>query len=127
MCVRVADDLDLYRLLAEKPRTAQELAQLSGAQEELILRLMRVLVATGFAAQAGHHRYDALPATRNMTLSSVRAGVRLKYFQPFTYFCLSRSSFLLTDHQRTVSKKIPKSALRRLPILRRMGTVSRNP
>ena len=81
MCIRVADDLNLFYLLADKPRTAEELAQLSGAQEELVLRIMRVLVATGFAAQAGHHRYDATPTTKNMTLPSVRAGVRLKYSQ----------------------------------------------
>lgn len=100
MCIRIADDLDLFRLLAEKPRTAQELAQFSGAQYELVLRVMRVLVATGFAAQAGHHRYDATLATRNMTLPSVRAGVRLKYFQPFTSFSviLSLSLRQLTNN-----------------------------
>lgn len=78
MCVRVADDLGLFDLITTKPRTAHELAVLTGADEYLIVRLMRMMVATGFAAQEGHRAYSATPVSKQMTIPSVRAGVRLK-------------------------------------------------
>lgn len=77
MCVRVADDLKLFDLLAEEsPQTAQQLAETSNAEELLVIRIMRVLVGMGMAAQVDKTSYAATPATRQMTLPSVRAGIR---------------------------------------------------
>lgn len=49
LCVRIADDLDLFRLLCEKPRSVRELVDVTGAQDGLLVRVLRMLSAIGFA------------------------------------------------------------------------------
>lgn len=79
MAVRVADDLKLYDILVEHgSRTAQEMADITGAELLLIVRIMRVLVGIGLAGQSNKTTYFPTPGTRQMTLPSVRAGVKFK-------------------------------------------------
>ena len=64
-------------MLAEKsPRAAGELATATGAEHLFIVRIMRALVGMGFAAQVGKEAYAETQASHQMTLPSVRAGIR---------------------------------------------------
>lgn len=78
MCVRVADDLKLFGLLVEPPWTTHELAEFAGAKLLFITRILRVLVGIAFVGQNGKI-FFSLPATKQMALPSVRAGVRFLY------------------------------------------------
>ncbi|KAI9709578.1 MAG: hypothetical protein M1820_003338 [Bogoriella megaspora] len=81
-CVRIADDLKIFDLLAERsPRTAEEIATITGAEHLFIVRIMRALVGMGFASQAGKETYGETQASRQMTLPSVRAGIRWAHDQ----------------------------------------------
>lgn len=83
MCVRVADDLKLFDLLCERsPRSAHDLAEATGAEPGLITRLLRTLVGMGFAAQVGRDEFAPTAVSKQMTLRSVRAGVRFLYHSP---------------------------------------------
>ena len=84
MCVRIADDLKLFDLLTYRsPRTAAELAELSGAEESLITRLFRTLVGMGFVSQISPSQFAATPVSRQMAKPSVRAGVKFFYDQGY--------------------------------------------
>ena len=87
MCLQVANDLGLFDLIVSKSRSAQEMASVTGADEKLIVRIMRMMVAVGFVEQSGDGVYSATPMTRVMTLPSVKAGVE----RNFTRLRLSRS------------------------------------
>jgi len=79
MCVRVADDLKLFEILSERaPHSVdvKAIAVVSGAQEQLLLRLLRTLAGMGFARQTGVEEFAATPVSTHMTKASVRAGVR---------------------------------------------------
>lgn len=76
MVVRVADELKLFDNLAEAPRTSKELAESTGAEEQLLVRILRTLVSMGFVGQKGR-TYFAVPVTHQMTKPSVRAGVKI--------------------------------------------------
>lgn len=79
MCVRVADDLRLFDILTERsPQSVavSEIATITGAEEGLVLRLLRTLVGMGFALQSGKMEFAATPVSMHMTKASVRAGVR---------------------------------------------------
>lgn len=75
MCVRVADDLKIFDSLVEKNQTTTDLAKSTGAEEQLLIRILRTLVAMGFVGQKGE-TYFAVPVTHQMTKASVRAGVK---------------------------------------------------
>lgn len=79
MCARVADDLKLFDILSEHaphPVAVKTISKISGAQEDLLLRLLRTLAGMGFARQVGSHGFAATPVSKHMTKASVRAGVR---------------------------------------------------
>lgn len=79
MCVRVADDLKLFDILSERtPRsmTVKTIATISGAQEQLLLRLLRTLAGMGFVRQTGKEEFTATTVSIHMTKANVRAGVR---------------------------------------------------
>jgi DNA-binding IclR family transcriptional regulator len=79
MCVRVADDLKLFDILSQRaPQSidVKTIATISGAQEQLLLCLLRTLAGMGFVHQAGKGEFAATPVSIHMTKASVRAGVR---------------------------------------------------
>ncbi|KAF2726271.1 S-adenosyl-L-methionine-dependent methyltransferase [Polychaeton citri CBS 116435] len=84
MCVRVADELKIFDLLCEKsPRSTQELASITGAEHGLIVRVMRVLGGMGFAFQQSKNIYSATAVSKQMTLPSVRAGIKTFHTEGF--------------------------------------------
>lgn len=79
MCVRVADDLKLFDILSEHAPYSVDvktIATISGAQDQLLLRLLRTLAGMGFVRQTGNEDFAATPVSVHMTKASVRAGVR---------------------------------------------------
>lgn len=77
MCVRVADDLKLFdHLEAKSPRSTKELAVITGAEEGLLLRLLRTASGMGFASQIGPREFAATAVSKQMTKASVRAGLK---------------------------------------------------
>jgi DNA-binding IclR family transcriptional regulator len=52
------------------------IATICGAQEQLLLRLLRTLAGMGFVRQTGKEDFAATPVSIHMTKASVRAGVR---------------------------------------------------
>lgn len=77
MCVRVADDLKLFdHLEAKSPRSTKELAVITGAEEGLLLRLLRTASGMGFARQIGPREFAATAVSMQMTKASVRAGLK---------------------------------------------------
>ncbi len=75
MCVRLADELRLFDLLCEQsPRTTVSLAEISGAEHGLVVRVLRTLAGMGFVAQLDSGEYGPTAVTRQMTMRSVRAG-----------------------------------------------------
>jgi DNA-binding IclR family transcriptional regulator len=79
MCVRVADDLKLFDLLSEHsphPAAVKTIAAASGAEEALLLRLLRTLAGVGFVRQVAKEEFAATLVSKHMTKASVRAGLR---------------------------------------------------
>ncbi|MCJ1255477.1 hypothetical protein MMC24_003293 [Lignoscripta atroalba] len=75
-CSRVAIDLGLYNIIAEgdNPKSAVELASISGGEQLLIVRIMRVLAAMGFVAEVDEQSYASTPITRAMAVPPLQAG-----------------------------------------------------
>ncbi|KIW97559.1 uncharacterized protein Z519_01143 [Cladophialophora bantiana CBS 173.52] len=65
--VRTALELDLFNLLGEST-TAFELAQKTGADVTLIVRLMRVLTGFHIVSELGEETYAATPVSRALTM-----------------------------------------------------------
>jgi len=81
--LRVGIEMGLFEQLASagQPLTAKQLATECDADEALVLRIGRVLVGMGFAADAftpggKENAFAATDVTRHMTRTSVRAGMK---------------------------------------------------
>ena len=81
MCIRVCIDLNIFTTLVQKssPVTARELGEITGAQEVLIIRLMRAVIALNFASELGVSTYIANAVTRAITDPSISSGFALIY------------------------------------------------
>lgn len=71
--VRSAIELKWFVHLLDGPKTAHELAELSGADRLLVVRFMRVLSATGMIKEVGIQKYENMPAAKVL---AVNAGPR---------------------------------------------------
>ena len=71
--VRSAIELKWFIHLLDGPKTAHQLAELSGADYLLVVRFMRVLSATGMVKEVGVQKYENLPAGKVL---AVNAGPR---------------------------------------------------
>lgn len=79
MAVRVSHDLDLFNLLVQEPRTVADMAKLTGAEHQLVLRLARTLCSLGLITQLGTEKYGASAVTKQLTRPSVKAGMIILY------------------------------------------------
>ncbi|KAA6411723.1 MAG: hypothetical protein FRX48_05004 [Lasallia pustulata] len=80
MALRLGIDLGLFHILVEqngKPVSAAELAERSRAELLLIVRIMRVISAIGFAAEAHEQSYVSTPLTKAITIPSLEAAVKV--------------------------------------------------
>jgi len=74
----VAAQMNLADQLAERPKTAEELAQSTGAAVPSLYRFMRTLASLGLFAEDSEHRFSLTPlgeTLRTGTPGSVRASV----------------------------------------------------
>ncbi|PLB51574.1 o-methyltransferase [Aspergillus steynii IBT 23096] len=75
---RTAIDLNLYEhILLEGPVTSARLAVLSGADELLIIRILRVLSAVHFVEEAAPRTWKATRITAAMAVKEIAAGHRM--------------------------------------------------
>lgn len=104
MCVRVADEFDIFELLCDKsPRTTAELASITNAEESLIRRILRTLAGIGFVAQNSKDDYSATAVSQQMTMRSVRAGV--KFFHEESLVSVRYAP----DYFKQNGRQLPKS------------------
>ncbi|KPI43781.1 Demethylsterigmatocystin 6-O-methyltransferase [Cyphellophora attinorum] len=75
-CVRIAIDLHLFDRLLESPCiSSARLAERVGAEDELIIRLMRVLCGIGFAEEVAAFHYSPTRITAHMCKPSTAASI----------------------------------------------------
>ncbi|KAL9043528.1 MAG: hypothetical protein Q9214_003288 [Letrouitia sp. 1 TL-2023] len=60
----------------EKPKTAQEIAAATGAESELVVRIMMVLTATGVVKEHGFQTYGATAITQTLLDPGLADGLR---------------------------------------------------
>ena len=79
--IRIANKLQIFHTLvnSDRPVAGRQLAQETGADHGLLLRLLRYLVAIHAIAQAGIDLYIANNTTRNLIVPSLEAGVNHTY------------------------------------------------
>ncbi|KAI1196277.1 putative O-methyltransferase [Nemania serpens] len=79
IAARIAVEMNLFRYISEKrgPITSHELASLSGGEEELIIRLLRVLVPVGLLDEVSEKTWQAKPVTHAMASEGIAAGYRM--------------------------------------------------
>lgn len=81
--VRSAIELKWFNHLLDGPKTANELADLSGADHLLVVRFMRVLSATGMIKEVGVQRYENLPAAKVLAVNAgPRGALSFMYDRP---------------------------------------------
>ena len=79
--VRIANRLRIFHTLihSNRPVPGRELAQKTGADYRLLLRLLRYLIAIHAIGQAGIDLYIANNITRNLVIPKLEAGVNHTY------------------------------------------------
>ncbi|TVY47936.1 Demethylsterigmatocystin 6-O-methyltransferase [Lachnellula occidentalis] len=84
--LRAAMGMGLVEPIAssESPKTASELASITGANKQLIVRILRPLTTMGIFAEVGHETYTATPITKILTVPSVGGGFKFMYDQAAT-------------------------------------------
>jgi hypothetical protein len=88
MAIRTLVDLKVFRILSEKDSTsAKELAERTGADELLLTRLLRVLVAVGYVSEKGASVYAPTKWTRHFS-DRLTEGM-IKFIYDHTMPCLS--------------------------------------
>ncbi|KAM5441451.1 hypothetical protein MferCBS31731_003522 [Microsporum ferrugineum] len=76
--VRIAVDLNLFsHIVKNEPVTSAKLAELSGAEELLIVRVLRPLTAQHFVEEAAPKTWKATRITHAMTIEGIAAGHRM--------------------------------------------------
>ncbi|KAK2756094.1 hypothetical protein FQN54_005501 [Arachnomyces sp. PD_36] len=79
--IRLAVDLDLFDIITrnEKPISAKELAAATGAEELLIVRIMRLACALGFVGETDIETYSANAYTRTFTEPVSKAAAKFVF------------------------------------------------
>ncbi|MCJ1401979.1 hypothetical protein MMC11_005196 [Xylographa trunciseda] len=106
MSLRMGVELRLFHILVERngtPISAAELADISKAELLLVVRIMRVISAIGFAKEAGVQSYVATPLTTAISTPALEAAMKIcydwvstmqlpHYFQTHGYACPTDSA-----------------------------------
>ncbi|TVY18906.1 O-methyltransferase asqD [Lachnellula arida] len=84
--LRAAMGMGLVEPIAssESPKTASELASITGADKQLIVRILRPLTTMGIFAEVGYETYAATPTTKILTVPSVGGGFKFMFDQAAT-------------------------------------------
>lgn len=76
--VRVAIDLDIFNLV-QTPTTVRQLAAATGADDTLVLRILRVLAAFGFIDEVGEQCYGPNRLSKALTMPVYRDFIKQTY------------------------------------------------
>ncbi|CZR65029.1 related to O-methyltransferase [Phialocephala subalpina] len=76
-CARIAIDLKLFNIIADTEGniTSKDLAAKTGAEEQLLVRVLRPLTFAGLVIEAGDRTYAANEVTKHLKGPSVQAGM----------------------------------------------------
>ncbi|KAI9172792.1 O-methyltransferase asqD [Paramyrothecium foliicola] len=76
---RIAVEMNIFTHMVEKqgPITSQELASLCPGEEQLIVRILRVLSSSGIVNEVGERTWEASPVTAAMATEGIAAGYRM--------------------------------------------------
>ena len=79
--IRIANTLQIFHVLArsDEPVTSKELAQKSGANHTLIIRILRYLVAIHAISEADVDKYIPNSITKNLIVPRLEAGINHEY------------------------------------------------
>ncbi|KAL4997486.1 S-adenosyl-L-methionine-dependent methyltransferase [Aspergillus recurvatus] len=78
LCARIAVDLGLFEHIDQHgPVTSEALAKVSGAEESLIVRILRLLSAVHFVKEAALRTWEATRITKAMARREIGAGHRI--------------------------------------------------
>ncbi|KAI1108595.1 sterigmatocystin 8-O-methyltransferase [Nemania sp. NC0429] len=79
IAIKVAIEMKVIGLIVKAggPITSDKLAELSGAEELLISRVLRVLASVGLVANMADRTWQATPVTQAMAFEGVSAGYRM--------------------------------------------------
>ncbi|TGO35931.1 hypothetical protein BHYA_0140g00020 [Botrytis hyacinthi] len=80
MSARIAVDLNLFEHIVKyEPVNVAKLAELSGAEELLLKRILRPLASTNFVKEVDEETWGATPVTKAMTQKGIAAGHRMLF------------------------------------------------
>ncbi|KAH8766420.1 S-adenosyl-L-methionine-dependent methyltransferase [Hyaloscypha sp. PMI_1271] len=106
MCARVAIDLKLFDIIAESKGaiTSTELANKTGVEEQLLVRILRGITFAGLATEAGEQLYEANATTHHVKIPSVQAGKIHFYDQGL------KSVWAMPEYFKSNGYKLPSNA-----------------
>src|ERR1700761_9466962 len=72
MSVKIAIDLKVFEIIAEKPHTLAELAEKTKANPMLLKRILRLITAIGYLKQEEVDKWEATPLTFAATVPPLK-------------------------------------------------------
>ncbi|KAL8691296.1 MAG: hypothetical protein Q9224_004209 [Gallowayella concinna] len=97
--VRIALQAKWFELLADGPKTAEDIATATGAESMLIARIMMVLTATHVVEELGFRTYGATPVTSVLLENGWANGIRHLYLLCSSY--LERNGYRVPQDVKT--------------------------
>ncbi|KAF7901467.1 hypothetical protein EAF00_003688 [Botryotinia globosa] len=99
MSARIAVDLNLFEHIVKyEPVNVAKLAELSGAEELLLKRILRPLASTNFVKEVDEETWGATPITKAMTQKGIAAGHRMLFATSMLAALHAPRYFLETSH-----------------------------
>ncbi|KAI0430917.1 sterigmatocystin 8-O-methyltransferase [Xylaria sp. FL1042] len=79
IAIKIAVEMNIIEHIVQTsgPITSDKLAELSGAEELLISRILRVIASVGLVANVGDRTWQATPVTKAIAFEGVSAGYRM--------------------------------------------------
>ena len=68
--------MNLADLVAERPRTAEELAQITATDAPSLYRMMRTLASVGLFSEGADHRFSLTPLSEALKTATTAQSVR---------------------------------------------------
>ncbi|TGO50725.1 hypothetical protein BOTNAR_0382g00110 [Botryotinia narcissicola] len=99
MSARIAVDLNLLEHIVKYEHVdVEKLAELSGAEELLLKRILRPLASTNFVKEVDEETWGATPITKAMTQKGIAAGHRMLFATSMLAALHAPRYFLETSH-----------------------------
>ena len=135
--ISVAAELGLADLLKEKPRTTDELGELTGMHKESLYRIMRMLASHGIFREQKNKKFSSTPLAKPLQEDQIRYLILLHlnptHFQMFAELMTSvktgntvsgeLSGSVLFDHIANDEQKKTLSSVIRIPLPKKFSLV----